>query len=150
MNYSIQINFNKGWGFQRKGGGDFCSKWSFAWLMVLPGRRRQALLVLLFRCLQTGDTSYLFNSNHLLHFWHRRLHINVFLSEQHKLKNIENTFSKTLEKTLSVHWDTGFKYLTWICPPIYCKVYSKVSSLFWVMINGFEKAFFSCTYQQRI
>lgn len=122
--------------------GFFWSKQSSAWLTALPGRRRQALFISFFSCLQSGVISYLLNSNQLLHYWHRWLLVNIFLSEQCKLKNIEKRSRKTLEKTLGARWDRELKHLPWICPPIYCKVYFKVSSLSGVMINGFEKAFF--------
>lgn len=123
--------------------GFFCSKQSSAWLTALPGRRRQALFISFFSCLQSGVISYLLNSNQLLHYWHRWLLVNIFLSEQCKLKDIQKRSRKTLEKTLGARWDRELKHLPWICPPIYCKVYFKVSSLSGVMINGFEKAFFS-------
>lgn len=59
-----------------------------------------------------------------------------------RIIQIKKNIEKRSSKTLSARWDREFKHLPWICPPISCKVYFKLSSLFGVMINGFEKAFF--------
>lgn len=79
-------------------------------------------------------TSYLLNSNHLLHFWHRWLHVDIFFFiRTMQTEKILKTHSVAHLRKLSMHVgyrDSESKYLAGICPPIYCKAYFKVSSLF--------------------